>query len=65
MCGPEFGLENIGKFALIRWALHGGKSSGADFWRHLCTYMSQLGFTSCKADSDIWMRPARKDEDTE
>ena len=55
ICGSEFGLENVGKIALIRRALYGGKASGADFWRHLRTYMTHLGFSSCKADSDIWM----------
>ena len=28
ICGPEFGLENIGKVALIHRALYGGKSAG-------------------------------------
>lgn len=60
ICGPEFGLENVGKVALIRRALYGGKSSGADFWRHLRTCMEHLGFTPCKADGEIWMRPATK-----
>ena len=64
VCGGEFGLENIGKRALIRRALYGGKSSGADFWKHLRTCMSHLGFTSCKADPDIWMREAIKDDGT-
>ena len=63
-CGPEFGLENIGKTALIRRALYGGKSSGADFWKHLRSCMSHLGFTSCLADPDIWMREAQKDDGT-
>jgi hypothetical protein len=27
LCGPEFGIENIGKIALIRRALYGGKSA--------------------------------------
>ena len=64
ICGPEFGLEHIGKVALIRRALYGGKSSGADFWRHLRTCMQHLGFESCKADSDIWMQPAQKENGT-
>ena len=64
VCGGEFGLENIGKKALIRRALYGGKSSGADFWKHLRTCMDHLGFESCKADPDIWMRAAQKDDGT-
>ena len=35
ICGSEFGLENVGKKALILRALYGGKSSGRDFWNHL------------------------------
>ena len=63
-CGLEFGLENVGKIALIRRALYGGKSSGADFWKHLRSCMSHLQFEPCKADADIWMRKALKDDGT-
>ena len=35
VCGPEFGIENEGKLALIRQALYGGKVAGRDFWHHL------------------------------
>ena len=62
ICGAEFGLEHVGKVALIRRALYGGKSSGADFWKHLRSCMAHLGFTSCKADPDIWMREGKKDD---
>ena len=31
ICGPEFGLENIGKRAVIVRALYGGKAAGADY----------------------------------
>lgn len=31
ICGSEFGIENIGKVALIKRALYGGKSSGSVF----------------------------------
>ena len=62
ICGPEFGLENVGKVAIIIRALYGGKTSGADFWRHLRSCMKHLGFQSCKADPDLWMREAQKDD---
>lgn len=58
ICGPEFGLENVGKKALIHRALYGGKSAGRDFRNHLRTCMRHLGFVSCPADPDVWMRPA-------
>lgn len=35
ICGPEFGLENKGKIALIHSALYGGKTAGRDFHNHL------------------------------
>ena len=47
VCGSEFGLENIGKVALIKRALYGGKFTGRDFWHHLRSYMEHLGFDSC------------------
>ena len=59
ICGMEFGIEHYGKRALIRRALYGGKSSGSDFWKHLRTCMEHLGFKSCLADPDIWMREAQ------
>ena len=35
ICGIEFGHENVGKTAIIVRALYGGKSAGADYWRHV------------------------------
>ena len=63
--GAEFGLENIGKRALIKRALYGGKAAGRDFRNHLRHCMRHLGFTSCLADPDVWMRPALKSDGTE
>ena len=59
ICGREFGLENVGKVALIHMALYGGKTAGKDFRNHLWSCMRHLGFTSCLADPDVWMRPAK------
>ena len=63
-CGVEFGLENVGKRAKIVRALYGGKSSGRDFRNHLRSCMTHLKFSSCKADPDVWMREATKDDGT-
>jgi len=60
ICGPEFGLENIGRIGVIIRALYGGKSAGADYWRHVRTAMNELGFESCKADPDVWLRLSTK-----
>ena len=65
ICGPEFGLENVGKIAIIVRALYGGKSAGADYWNHVRKAMLDMNFQSCKADPDVWFRPGIKDDGTE
>lgn len=61
VCGLEFGAENMGKQARIVLALHGGKMSGSrDFRNSLRLCANHLGFMSCKADLDVWMREATK-----
>ena len=60
ICGAEFGLENVGKVALIRCALYGGKVAGRDFWHHLRSCMEHLGFESSQADPDGWWRKATR-----
>jgi hypothetical protein len=65
ICGPEFGLENVGKRAKIVRALYGGKSAGADYWRHVRSAMEEMGFMSCKADPDVWFRPSMKEDGTD
>ena len=59
ICGEEFGLENVGKVALIHRALYGGNKAGSDFRNHLRSCMRHLDFTSCLVDPDVWMRPAK------
>ena len=61
ICGPEFGLENEGKIAVTVCALYCGKSAGADQKQ----VMEEMGFKSCKADPDVWMRPGTKDDGSE
>ena len=65
ICGPEFGLENAGKIAIIRRALYGGKAAGRDFRNHLRSCMTHLNFKPCLADPDVWMRPAIKSDGNE
>ena len=55
ICGPEFGLENVGKAALIDWVLYVGKTAGRDFRNHHRTCMQHLDFQSCPVDPDVWM----------
>ena len=65
ICGPEFGLENVGKPALIHRALYGGKTAGRDFRNHLRACMHQLGYSPCLADPDVWMRPGLRSDGSE
>ena len=60
-CGPEFGSD-AGKRAVITRALYGNKAAGADFRNHLRECMKHLGYESCLADPDLWMRMAKKDD---
>ena len=62
ICGPEFGLENVGRVALMHRALYGGKAAGRDFRNHFRSCMHFLNFKSCPADPDVWMRPAIKSD---
>lgn len=59
ICGPEFG-EYENHYAVIKRALYGGKSAGADYWRHMRDCMEALGFKSSLSDPDVWMRKAQK-----
>ena len=64
-CGPEFGLDNVGKQAKIVRDLYGVKSAGSYFWHHIRSYMAHLVFESSKADPDVWMwRSVFKDGDS-
>ena len=58
--GIEFGPTNVGKPVLIVRALYGLRSSGAMWREHMANTLKDAGFISCKADPDVWMRPAVK-----
>ena len=61
-CGPEFGPELVGRKAIVTRALYGTKSAGRDFRNHLRDCMEHLGYFPCRADPDLWIREARKDD---
>ena len=65
ICCEEFGLENMGKFAVIRRTLYGGKAAGSDYCQHVRKVMLAMNFESCKADPDVWFRPGTKDDGSE
>ena len=56
MPGVSFRLKHI----VITRALYGLKSSGAARRVHLASTMTDLSFTPCQADPDVWMQPAVK-----
>jgi hypothetical protein len=56
ICCPEFGFEYVGCVAFVHRALYGGKVAGRDFWHHLQDCMGHLGFSSSRADPDVWIR---------
>jgi Reverse transcriptase (RNA-dependent DNA polymerase) len=60
--GPEFGGDS-GKRALVVRALYGLKSAGASFRNHLADCMRHLGWTSCIADPDVWLKPEIRPSD--
>ncbi len=60
--GSEFG-HDAGKSALIVHALYGLKSAGAAFRDHFASFMHQMGYTSCKADPDLWLKVVTRPED--
>ena len=60
ICGPEFGSELRGQRAIVRRALYGTKSAGKECRSHLRDCMDHLGYESCKADPDLWMRKAKR-----
>jgi hypothetical protein len=60
--GPEFGID-AGKSAIIVHALCRLKSAGAAFCMHLASFMRQMGYTSCKADPDLWYKAETRPAD--
>ena len=56
-CGSEFGPEYKGRYALIVRALYGTKSGSSSWRARISSIIEDLGFTMCRADNDVWMRP--------
>ncbi len=60
--GPEFSID-ASKSAIIVHALYGLKSAGAAFCMHIASFMRQMGYTSCKADPDLWYKAETRPAD--
>ena len=54
--GPEFGKE-ASKTARIVRALYGLKSAVAVFRSHVARCMESMGYVSCIANLDLWLKP--------
>ena len=54
--GKEFGADQ-GKKAIIVRALYGLKSSDAAFHAHLADCTRSIGYTPCRGDNYLWMKP--------
>ena len=64
VAGPEFGPEQ-GKNMIVVRALYVLKSASASFRSFMANKLDGLGFKSSKADFDIWLRPAVKEDGEE
>ncbi len=52
----------VGSAIVVR-ALYGLMSAGAAFCAHLALFMCQMGYTSCKADPDLWYMAETRPDD--
>jgi hypothetical protein len=59
VAGPEFG-SNEGSVMKVVRAWYGLKSSGASWHAMLSQTMHDMKYERCKADHDVWLRPAVK-----
>jgi len=60
--GAEFGSD-AGKSAIIVGAQYKLRSDGAAFHAHLASFMRHMGYTSCKADPDLWYKAETRPSD--
>lgn len=60
IAGKEFGPERQGGVAIITRALYGLRNSGKAWRDHMAATLRNFGYTSCKADPDVWMKPKLK-----
>ena len=54
--GKEFGADQGKKDIIVR-ALYGLKFSGAAFHAHLTDCIMSIGYTPCRGENDLWMKP--------
>ena len=60
IAGKEFGSDKEGRVVVITRALYGLRSSGKAWRDHMAATLRDHGYSSCKADPDVWMKPRTK-----
>jgi cyanate permease len=63
IAGKEFGSQ-VGQTIVIVRALYSLKLAGAAWRAHLSGSLSSLGYKSCLADPDVWLREGIKEQQT-
>ena len=58
--GTEFG-PRYGRILIIRKALYGLRSSGKRWHERFADCLRDEGFSPCKTEPDVWIRPNKKD----
>ena len=53
--GPEFG-DDVGKKAIIVWALYGLKLAGYSFGNHISDCMRLFGYEPCREEPHLWFK---------
>ena len=56
--------KDVRKTAVIVKALYGIKSVGASFRSSLAICMESLGYESCEADPNLWLKPEIRPEES-
>jgi hypothetical protein len=60
VASKEFGPDKMGQLVIITHALYGLYSSGKAWRDHMVATLQDFGYSSCKADLDVWMWPKMK-----
>lgn len=61
--GDGFG-DDAGKMGIIVRAIYGLRTSGKALRKFLAATLTDLGYTSCLADPDVWMKATEREDGT-
>ena len=54
--GLEWGTSNLNQPILIFHTVYGLKSSASRWREHISSTLHDMGFESCSADADVWLK---------